>query len=285
MIKNINEESARALKEFRQNQIRANIRLHIIFLILIILLNFGLFIFIIIYKTKISQIKSKADKNSSSISSDKDIINYSRSQIDHKMINIVANSYGGLYHFSFIFQTSKEVDTIKNYIVEFYKEKNIILDKEKFHMNLKYQALIDDDSFSALRSKIDYNFNTFIFIEDREKKKFGFFIENVIILDKRGRYSDKENKCFLISFQKEGLFKCIGKKNKIEIKKDNDGMLIIGDGDIIIKNNYLQSEEHSGVINYPFNSFDVSTINSNIFTGKNGEFEIRELEIFSIDFV
>jgi uncharacterized membrane protein YvbJ len=80
------------------------------------------------------------------------------------------------------------------------------------------------------------------------------------------------------------MFKCVGKKNKLEIKKDDDGILIFGDGDIIIKNNYLTVDKKCGVINYPFKSFDVSTINSNIFTEENGEFNIRGIEIFSFDF-
>ena len=54
MIKNsnINEESIKAMKEFRQKQIQSNIKLHILFLILIILLDLGLLIFILIYKKK-----------------------------------------------------------------------------------------------------------------------------------------------------------------------------------------------------------------------------------------
>ena len=61
-------------------------------------------------------------------------------------------------------------------------------------------------------------------------------------------------------------------------------MIVIGDNDIIIKKNFMRGDENSGVINFPFKSFDVSTINSNIFTGTNGEFAIRSLEIFSFDF-
>ena len=286
MIKNsnINEESIKAMKEFRQKQIQSNIKLHILFLILIILLDLGLLIFILIYKKKISDIKSKTDNNSSLINSDKDSLNYYNNEINHKVLNIVANSYDGYYHFSFIFETKKEVDSVKNYLVEFYKEKNMNIDKDKLNMNFRYQGFLDGDSFSSLKLRIEYSYHTFFFIETDRGMKFGFFIEDVIILDKKGRYTDKDNNCFLISFQKEGMFKCVGKKNKLEIKKDDDGILIFGDGDIIIKNNYLTEDKKCGVINYPFKSFDVSTINSNIFTEENGEFNIRGIEIFSFDF-
>ena len=97
MIKNsnINEESIKAMKEFRQKQIQSNIKLHILFLILIILLDLGLLIFILIYKKKISDIKSKTDNNSSLINSDKDSLNYYNNEINHKVLNIVANSIDG----------------------------------------------------------------------------------------------------------------------------------------------------------------------------------------------
>lgn len=39
-----------------------------------------------------------------------------------------------------------------------------------------------------------------------------------------------------------------------------------------------------GVINYPFKSFDISTINENIFSKKNGEIKINAIEIFIVDF-
>ena len=288
--KNINEESLRAMKEFRQKQIQSNIRLHIIFLIFIIFLNLGLIIFIIIYKSKINQIKSKTDKNSSSINTDKDSITQYNNEIQHKVVNIIANSYDGYYHFSFFFETAKEVDTVKNYIVQFYKEKDSKLydnnfNKDNLQMYFRYQGMMDGDNFSSLRRKIENGYQTFFFIETEKKEKFGFYIENFISFGKKGRYVDNEenNNCFIISFQKEGMFKCIGKKQKLEIKKDDDEMIIIGNGDIIIKNNYL-GESKTGVINYPFKSFDVSTINSNIFTEENGEFSIRGIEIFGFSF-
>lgn len=281
---NINEESIKAMKEFRQKQIKTNIKLHIIFFILILLLNLGLVFFIIVYKSKISEIKSRTANNSNSISSDKDVINKRNTEIEHKMVNIMAKSYNGLYHFSFIFETKKEVDLMKNYIVEFYKDKNLNIDIDKINMNIKYQAPIDGDTFNNLKQNINYNFHTFIFIESEFNHKFGFYIEDVIIIDKKNKYVDNDNNCFLVSFQKEGLFKCTGKKNKIEIKKDNDGILVIGDGDIIIKNNFYQTSQKMGKINYPFKSFDVSTINKNIFTREDGEFDIVNMEVFSFDF-
>ena len=143
--------------------------------------------------------------------------------------------------------------------------------------------MFDGDSFSSLKGRIDNNYHTFIFIQSENKIKFGFYIEDIILFDKKNRYIDKENNCFLMSFQKEGIFKCIGKKKKLEFKNDNEGMIVIGDGDVIIKKNFYRNDE-TGEINYPFKSFDVSTINKNIFTDKDGAFPVRGIEIFSFDF-
>ena len=280
--KNINEESIQAIKEFGEKQIQTNIKLHIIFLILIILLNLGLIIFIIIYKSKISEIKSKTNQNTSSINKDNDLLTENHNSITHKLINIIAHSYSRIYHFSLIFETKSEVDMVKNTLVEFYKEKNMILDKEKFSMVFRYEGIFDGDSFSDLKDRIDYSYHTFFFIETVNSMKFGFYIEDNILFDKKNSYIDKENNCFLMSFQKEGIFRCKGKGNKLEIKKDDD-MIIIGDGDIIIKKNYFQ-EDKKGTINFPFKSFDISTINTNIFTEVSGEIKIRGIEIFSFDF-
>lgn len=281
---NISDESIKAMKEFRQKQIKTNIKLHIVFFIMTLLINVGLTVFIIIYKRKISEIKSRTNTSSDSINNDRDSINKRNTEIEHKIVNVMANSYNGFFHFSFILETKNEVDMVKNSLIEFYKGKNQNIDKDRIIMNFRYQSVIDGDSFYVFKEGINYNYHTFIFFETDNNNRFGFYFEDIISLDKKNKYSNNDNNCFLVSFQKEGLFKCIGKKNKIEIKKDDNGILVIGDGDIILKNNFFQEDRKMGVINYPFKSFDVSTINSNIFTGVDGEFNVVGLEIFVIDF-
>ena len=285
MIKNdnINEESINAMKEFRKKQIEINIRLHIIFFILLLLLIILLIFFIIIYKSKISDIKSKTNKNSSSINSDKDFINKNENEIQHKVMNIIASSFGGNYHFSYILESSKEFQTIKKYIIDFSKIKNLNLNTSNIDVYFRYQGISDGDSFSSLKNNIDFSFYTLILIEAENNMRFGFFIEDLIEFED-DRFDNKNNNCFLFSFQKEGIYKCIGEKIKLKIADDEDGIIVLGDQDIIIKNNYLQYDKKLGVLNYPFKSFDVSTINKNIFTENNGEFQIRDIEIFTLNF-
>jgi len=282
-IENINEESINAMLEFRQKQIQSNINLHIIFFIFTLLLNMGLFIFIIVYKSKISEIKRKTSKNSLSINSDKDNLIRNENQIEHRLVNIIASSYGEYCHFSYIIENSKEMSTIKNYIVEFYKAKNMNLDTNNMYIYFRYQGIVDGDSYYILREKIEYGYYNLFLIESENKYRFGFFIENLLALEEDNKYVYKEKDCFLFSFQKEGMFKCIGDKNKLKIIEDDD-MLIFGDNDIIIKNHYLKFDKKMGIINFPFKSFDVSTINNNIFTDTTGEFHVRSIEVYSFDF-
>ena len=283
-IENINEESINAMMEFRQKQIQSNIRLHIIFFIFVLFLNIGLLIFIIVYKSKISEIKRKTSNNSLSINSNKDSIIRNENQIQHRIVNIIANSFGGYCRFSYIIENSKELSTIKNYIAEFYKGKNMNLDTNNMYMYFKYQGIVDGDSYSTFREKAGYGYYNLFLIESEDKYRFGFFIENLLTLDEDNKYTYKENDCFLFSFQKEGLFKCIGDKNKLKIVEDDDDMLIFGNNDIVIKNNYLLYDKKMGSINFPFKSFDVSTINSNVFTGMTGEFSVNGIEVYSLDF-
>ena len=60
---NINQESIKSLKEYNKKEVESNIKLHKVFLSMIILVNIILVIFIIIYKLKISSIKSKSNIN------------------------------------------------------------------------------------------------------------------------------------------------------------------------------------------------------------------------------
>ena len=154
------------------------------------------------------------------------------------------------------------------------------LNINKIDLHFKYQSVRDGDIFSSLKEIIDYSIHTLFLIKIENEMKFGFFIEDTILIENE-KYIYRDNNCFMVSFQKEGIFKCIGDNNKLEISDNNDGLIIIGDGDIIIKNNFLQFEKNMGKINYPFKSFDISNINKNIFTESNGEFKIRGIEIFS----
>ena len=285
MHSNINEDSYRTLKIYRQNQIKANIRLHLIFILLLFIIDIGLIIFIIIYKIKLSSLKYKTSQDSNMINSNKDFIDKNQNMITNKYLNIVAQSPQETIRFSLSLDNSQEVNKIKNNIIKFYKEnKNINLDINKFSMKFIYQAVMEGDTYTDIKNKINMYSNIFILFEAEEENKFGFFLEEQILLDNKHGFEYNGNNCFIMSFQHEGIFKCIGDKNKLRIK-DEDNLLLIGEDDIIIKNKFLFFEEKRSIVNFPFKAFDVSTINQNIFTNNNENiFNTLAMEIFSFDF-
>ena len=282
MHSNINEDSYRTLKIYRQNQIKANIRLHLIFILLLFIIDIGLIIFIIIYKIKLSSLKYKTSQDSNMINSNKDFIDKNQNMITNKYLNIVAQSPQETIRFSLSLDNSQEVNKIKNNIIKFYKEnKNINLDINKFSMKFIYQAVMEGDTYTDIKNKINMYSNIFILFEAEEENKFGFFLEEQILLDNKHGFEYNGNNCFIMSFQHEGIFKCIGDKNKLRIK-DEDNLLLIGEDDIIIKNKFLFFEEKRSMVNFPFKAFDVSTINQNIFTNNNENiFNTLAMEIFS----
>ena len=285
MHSNINEDSYRTLKIYRQNQIKANIRLHLISILLLFIIDIGLIIFIIIYKIKLSSLKYKTSQDSNMINSNKDFIDKNQNMITNKYLNIVAQSPQETIRFSLSLDNSQEVNKIKNNIIKFYKEnKNINLDINKFSMKFIYQAVMEGDTYTDIKNKINMYSNIFILFEAEEENKFGFFLEEQILLDNKHGFEYNGNNCFIMSFQHEGIFKCIGDKNKLRIK-DEDNLLLIGEDDIIIKNKFLFFEEKRSMVNFPFKAFDVSTINQNIFTNNNENiFNTLAMEIFSFDF-
>ena len=284
MQKNINNESYKTLKEFREKQIKSNIVLHLIFIVLILIIDVGFLIFIFIFKLKISKIKSKSKENISVIDKNQNIIEENNDSINHKIINIISQMPTVTYRFSYMFQKFEQVQKLKNSIKDFYKDIQYInLDINKFSIKFIYSAIMEGDSYSDIENKINFNSNNFIIIESEDDMKFGFYFEETIELSKKNGFQYKGNKCFMISFQHDGIFKCLdNKKNKISIKNE-ENMIVIGDDDIIIKNEFFSYSEKKGIINFPFKSIDVSNINKNIFTEFNDKFDVRGIEIFSFN--
>ena len=284
MHSNINEDSYKTLKNFRQNQIKTNIRFHLIFILLLFIVDVGLIVFIIIYKIKLASLKFKSSQDSNLINSKKDFIDRNQNLITKKYLNIAAQSPFGTFRFSLSLDNSQEVNQIKKNIIKFSKDnRNINFDINELNMNFIYQAVFEGDTYTDFKDKIDMSSNIFFLFEALEGNKFGFFLGDKIFLDNKQGFEYNGNNCFIMSFQHEGIFRCTGDKNKLTIKNE-DYFLIIGDGDIIVKNKFLFYKEKRAMINFPFKAFDVSTINENIFTNNNeNEFNVLAIEIFSFD--
>ena len=122
----MNPDSIKSLKEFNKKQIKINIRIHLFFLSMIVIINVCLFNFIIMYNNQISEIKLKSSERKSSLNSGQNDIMTQQNSIEHKLVNIFSislNIYGNT-HFSMLFEKSEEVTMVKSFINDYTKIHN-----------------------------------------------------------------------------------------------------------------------------------------------------------------
>jgi len=265
---NLNPESIKSLKEFNKKLVESNIKLHKVFLSMIIIVNIILVVFIIMYKIKISLIKSKSDINSLTLRDKSDYITSVYDSIHHKLTNILAismNTYGN-FHFSMIFENSNEVNFVKE----------IIGYKIPFSLLLIYQEQSDSDDSQILLDIINNFSDVLILIETKNGEKFGFFFKDEIYPNEDGYFESDSDKCFLFSIGSKEKYNC-GLYANFEVNKDT--LFNIGKGDIEIEHNFMTN---GGSINFPFKSFHVNENKNSIFQKLNGHFEIQEMEIYII---
>ena len=193
MIKNnekMNPESIKSLKEFNKKQVQSNIKLHKIFLLMVIVIIIFLFGFVVLYNSKISDIKSKMEIHTSKIRENENYISSLDNIYSHKLVNIFAISVNifGNYRFSLIFDTSEEVKNTKNLISSFTNIENPSLD-------LIYQGIYDGDDTKVIMFLIRYLSHILIIVETRNEEKFGFFFNDKIDYeeDEEYEYFNSEN--------------------------------------------------------------------------------------------
>ena len=273
---NINEESIHSLQDFRKKQIITNIRYHIIFLTILIIINIGLTIFIIFYKSKINSLKSKTSSYYNQIDKGDATISNLNTVLTHKLVNMGLLNQYGLIRFSFVFETSDEFKTVQNVIYDYRKE------VEKREVPLEYRStflLFEGmmDNYDKFLDRVAYFWNLAIFIETLENKKFGIFLSDIIAHIKENHFQTESKNIIMYSFDTKKKYNYIGDGKKVlSINKDGK-MLVVGDDELIIYDDFYMN---GGEINFPMKSFDFSTVNSNVLTGENGKFSIKNIEAF-----
>ena len=274
--KNISEESKNALRNFRQNQINSNIKLHKIFLALVILINIGLIFFIFFYKEKISQIKKLSNTHTSNINSqDKQIVT-KRSSLYNKMVNIASTGYYGAFRFSFIFEKSEEIQLVKKIFYDYKKENsNSEYNSDEIYIFFLYQGITDSDFFSSFLEKIAYFQSLIIMIQTSDGKKFGFYHSGMIAVNNNYKNEFNCGDVFLFTLDNTNIYKYKGEKKAINYKKGY--LFSLGEDELIIYDEYFV---HGGCIDFPLKSFDFSTVNKNILTKENGKFGIKNIEVY-----
>ena len=267
----MNLREIKSLKVLNGNQINFNIKLHKICLLTICIIDLILLIFIITYKSKISEIKLKSNIIQAPFLNKKmNYISKSDATINHKLVNIFAVSMSSLgnFHFSFIFDNSEEVKMVKEFVKPY---KN----KDNPYLLLIYQGNIDNDDSLKIFDIIEYYKNTLTIIKTKGGEKFGFFFNGAIIPNKYGFFQSNNYKCFIFSFKEKRKYFCKMTNNTFEVNKQS--LFNIGNGDIEINHNY---HTYGGKINFPFKSFFIPENMGNIFEKINGHFDINDIEIY-----
>ena len=273
---NINEESIHSLQDFRKKQIITNIRYHIIFLTLLIIINIGLTIFIIFYKSKINSLKSKTSSYYNQIDKGDETISNLNTVLTHKLVNMGLLNQYGLIRFSFVFEKSDEFKTVQNVIYDYRKE----VEKREVPIEYRSTFLLFEgmmDNYDKFLDRVAYFWNLAIFIETLENKKFGIFLSDIIAPIKENQFQTESKNIIMYSFDTKKKYNYIGDGKKVlSINKDGK-MLVVGDDELIIYDDFYMN---GGEINFPMKSFDFSTVNSNVLTGENGKFSIKNIEAF-----
>lgn len=273
---NINEESIHSLQDFRKKQIITNIRYHIIFLTLLIIINIGLTIFIIFYKSKINSLKSKTSSYYNQIDKGDATISNLNTVLTHKLVNMGLLNQYGLIRFSFVFEKSDEFKTVQNVIYDYRKE----VEKREVPIEYRSTFLLFEgmmDNYDTFLDRVSYFWNLAIFIETLENKKFGIFLSDIIAPIKENEFQTESKNIIMYSFDTKKKYNYIGDGKKVlSINKDGK-MLVVGDDELIIYDDFYMN---GGEINFPMKSFDFSTVNSNVLTGENGKFSIKNIEAF-----
>ena len=265
---NMNQESIKSIKEFREKQVKTNIRIHLVFLGLIIFINICLIIFIISYKYKIRQISAKSNENSKQITGQTNYLSSLENSLSHKIVNLFAMSFNmyGNAHFSFLFETSEEVQSIKNTLSSFSSFSQPFI-------HLLYESNMDGDSSKAILNLIKYWTHILFIIGSQTNEKFGFFFQESVYPNKKGYFVSETNKCFLYSFKNKKEYPCSDK-----FALNYNSLLNVGNGDLIINHNF---KTNGGEINFPFKSFNIPET-ENEFDKLKGKFEIKDIELYLV---
>ena len=280
---NIDNNSKIAISDYNTKKILMNIFYHKIFLGLCIIANIGLFIFIIIYYNKISEIEFLTKSYSSQSKEKNELFNKHQLNIDNKLTNLIAISDKRSLFFSYSFLNESEYNLVKNFILDYHKDLLNIDSKLNLNYQIKmiYQSVSDYFSYVDLVNLLNYRENALLIINTLEDEKFGIFLDEKILFDKNNQFISEGKNIILFSFRNKNMIKYIGDNSGIKINDKSEAIFIVGNDEIIIYNYFYN---FGGTINYPLNSFEKTIVKENDFININENFDIKNIEIFEISF-
>ena len=280
----IDDNSKIAINDYNTKKISMNIFYYKIFLGMCIIVNIGLFIFVIIYQNKIQEIEYLTNMYSTQSKQKDDLYNKQQLSIDNKITNLMAISEKRSNFFSYSFMNESEYNLVKNFIIEYILNLSNIYDYEYFNKTYKikmiYQSVSDYFNYVDLVNLLNFRKNALLIINTLEDEKFGIFFYEYILFDKYNKLISEGKNIFLFSFKNRKMIKYIGKIPGIKIDDKSEIILSIGNDEIVIYNYFYN---FGGSINYPLNSFEKIDGKENDFININGKFEIKNIEIFEVN--
>ena len=200
-----------------------------------------------------------------------------RSSIDHKLVNLISINKKSIFLFAYTISNKNEYEMIINFIKEFFSSKhNGLL---QFNLNLIYQSSTFDPSYLERVDILNEQIISLFIIQTLDDQKFGIFVDEPILFNDENEFISTTKRIFIFSFQTKSMHKYIGEGPALKINKNE--FIELGDEEIIIYGFFYNK---GGYINYPLKSFDNLNGKYNIFTSKNGKFDIKNIEIFSVSF-
>ena len=271
-IININENCKNEMNNYNQNRIIFNIKLHKIFLIVVILINIFLLFFIHLFKLKIERVKKNLKFHSTNVN------DIQKNDIYYKIMNMIAQYSFPKFRFSFIFESREEFKKLKNLILNFRYELGDKINPDEFYPNFVYQSNYDFDDYYYFIHTISYYISLTILIKTEKGDKFGIYHKHRINPNKKNEFISDSKDVFIFNF--DGNIKCkfIGEEYSLRINENQ--FINLGDNELVIYKKFLTN---GGRIKFPMNSFDCSKVNTNILNKKNEKFKISHLEIFSFN--
>jgi hypothetical protein len=278
----IDDNSKIAIYDYNIKKRSMNIMYYKIFLGMCILVNIGLFLFIFIYQYKIQEIEYLTSVYSSQSKQKGDLFNQQQTNIDKKLTNLIAISKKRSLFFSYSFLNQSEFDLVKNFIIDYTfnltnpASENFDLDYE---IEMIYQSSSDYFKYVDLVELLNHRRNCLIIVNTLEDEKFGIYLNDEILFDSHNKFISEGKHMFLFSFRHKKMIKYIGKNSGIKIDDKSENIITIGNDEIIIYNYFYN---FGGAINYPLDSFEKIEGLENNFIQLNGNFDIKNIEIFEI---
>ena len=273
----INLNSKNEIKKFKAKQTISDIFYHKIFLGICIIVNICLFLFILVYNNQIQKIEALFNLYSKEYMKNDNLLMDQRSSIDHKLVNLISINKRNVFLFAYSISNKNEYEMIINFIKEFFSSKhNGLL---QFNLNLIYQSSTFDPSYLEKVDILNEQKISLFIIQTLDDKKFGILVDEPILFNEENEFISTKNRIFIFSFQTKSMHKYIGEGPALKINKNE--FIQLGDEEIVIYGFFYNK---GGYINYPLKSFDNLNGKHNIFTSKNGKFDIKNIEIFSVSY-